>query len=509
MKIEEMIKQKNSDCCGCEACANICPKNAISMIRDAEGFAYPKINSELCIKCGRCDATCPSLNFHEKLAEKLPKVLLAINLDEKVRRHSSSGGVFSALSDLILNDGGIVFGAGFDENFHVVHTSAENFDEMENLRGSKYVQSQIGDIYRRVKKELSTGRKVLFSGTPCQCVGLKSFLGKDFENLLTMEIFCHGVPAPEIWEQYIDYRGQGNEISRVDFRNKRNGWSAKMPFKITFKNCGSYSKFGNNDAYYQEFLLNTFLRPSCHSCKFRFPNGQGDISIGDAWGIKNFAPEMNDGRGTSLLITHTSKGQNFIDRANLKMSPVDFQIIAAHNPYFLIPSVKDPRREKFFKDFAKSKNAVLTVQKYFLEDRTEIKKANKRQQNELISAAYKKLLTHCSRQREKNLLVFTKVWNESLSSLLEKFLGETIKNFGVFIAGIKSDKKNELHLHCFDTVNASKVHRLAVTEKDLSEFKNDFGITDIFVVNVEDLKVKAISDWIKTCGLPAYALNIK
>lgn len=509
MKIEEMIKQKNSDCCGCEACANICPKNAISMIRDAEGFAYPKINSELCIKCGKCDATCPSLNFHEKFAEKLPKVFLAINPDEKVRRHSSSGGIFSALSDLVLNDGGIVFGAGFDENFHVVHTSAENFDELENLRGSKYVQSQIGDIYRRIKKELSTGRKVLFSGTPCQCTGLKSFLGKDFENLLIVEIFCHGVPSPEIWEQYIDYRGQGHEIVDVDFRSKRVGWNLNSLFQITFKDCGRYTSRASKEAFMQEFSLCTIQRPSCHECKFRFPNGQGDISIGDAWGIKNFAPEMNDGRGTSIAVIHTSKGQNFIDRANLKTSPIDFHIIAVHNPYFLIPSAKDSRRENFFKDFAKSKNAVVTMQKYYLEDRTEIRKANKKQQNALLPVAYKKILAHCSRQREKNLLVFTKVWNESLISLLEKFLGETVKNFGIFIAGIKSDKKNETLLNCFDTVNASKIHQFALTEKDLSEFKNDFGITNIFVINVEDLKVKALSDWIKTCGLPAYAINIK
>ena len=137
MKIEDMIKNNRADCCGCESCANICPKNAIEMIRDAEGFAYPKINPELCIKCGRCDATCPSLNFHEKFPDELPKVFVAINRDKKILRHSSSGGVFSAISVIILNDGGIIFGAGFDNNWRVKHTQAENFIELENLRGSK------------------------------------------------------------------------------------------------------------------------------------------------------------------------------------------------------------------------------------------------------------------------------------------------------------------------------------------------------------------------------------
>ena len=168
MKIEDMIQKNRADCCGCEACANICPRNAIEMRRDFEGFAYPRIRSELCISCGKCDSICPSLNSVKKFPDALPKVFAAINPDEKIRRHSSSGGVFSALSEIILRDGGKVFGAGFDKNWHVVHTCAENFDELENLRGSKYVQSQIRGVYRRAKNFLESGVKVLFSGTPCQ-----------------------------------------------------------------------------------------------------------------------------------------------------------------------------------------------------------------------------------------------------------------------------------------------------------------------------------------------------
>lgn len=149
MKIEEMISANRADCSGCEACANVCPKNAIEMRRDAEGFAYPTINRELCVSCGKCDATCPALNFTKKFPDTLPKVFAAINPDEKIRRHSSSGGAFTALSELVLQSGSVVFGAGFDENFHVKHTAAHTPDELENLRGSKYVQSKIDDVYRR------------------------------------------------------------------------------------------------------------------------------------------------------------------------------------------------------------------------------------------------------------------------------------------------------------------------------------------------------------------------
>ena len=360
-----------------------------------------------------------------------------------------------------------------------------------------------------MKKELSTGRKVLFSGTPCQCAGLKNFLGKDFENLLTVEIFCHGVPSPEIWEQYIDYRGQGHEIFDVDFRNKSFGWSSNLLFQITFKNCGRYTSRASEEAFMQEFLLNTFLRPSCYSCKFRFPNGQSDISIGDAWGIKNFAPDMNDERGTSLLITNTSKGQNFIDRANLKMRPTEFHILAAHNPYFLIPSVKDPRREKFFKDFAKSKNAVLTMQKYYLENSKKIQKANAQQRNDLMSVAYKKILTHCSRQREKNFLVFVNEYNESLRKFLQNFVGQSVKNFGIFVASIDKGDKDELVVKIFDAVNAKKIHSVATDEKSLSNFKEDFGLTDFFVANPLNFDIAIIDNWLKNCGMPGYMIKLK
>lgn len=497
MKIEEMISEKYSSCCGCEACKNICPKNAISMVRDAEGFAYPKINSELCIKCGRCDAVCPSLNFREReFPDELPKTFVAVNPNEKVRRHSSSGGVFSALSEIIFNDGGIVFGAGFDENFHVVHTSAENFDELENLRGSKYVQSQIGEVYRRVKKELESGRKVLFSGTSCQCVGLKSFLGGDSENLLAVDVFCHGVPSPEIWESYIDYRGQGHEIVDVDFRNKSFGW-LNFCFQIVFEDCGRYRLPLNNDAYGQEFLLDTFLRPSCAECKFRFPNGQSDISIGDAWGIQNFAQDMNDNLGTSLAVVHSEKGKNFVEKTDLKTREVNFGEWIMSNPYFLIPSVEDSRRKDFFADLEKSKNPVATMFKYFLQDSGKVGNDNQQKIDSKLGETLKKILAHYSKKREQNALLFTVEWDEEFEkSVKERFFSQ-VENPGILLALPVENENGETFLRYCDSKYLRLQFVIEMTEDSIKQFKQDYGLTNVLFGKNFDADVKKILDWLK------------
>ena len=386
MKIEEMLR---SACCGCESCANVCPQNCITMTQDAEGFFYPKINHENCIKCGRCESICPSLNAREVLPQKLPIIFVAINPNEKIRRHSSSGGAFTALSEKILNDGGIIFGAGFDENWHVKHMAAENFDALENLRGSKYVQSRIGNIFKRVKAEVESGRKVLFSGTPCQCAGLKNFLGKDFENLLTVGIMCHGVPSPLLWESYIQWRGRGHEISRVNFRSKRFGW-LNFQLEITFKDCGYYSKPNMQDFYIQEFLLNVILRPACESCKFRFPNLNCDILLGDAWGIQNFAPEVTDNRGTSIIVVNNNNGLDYLKKARLAVKFLNLNALI-YQPFFFIPTPADERRKNFFDDLAKTNLPINVMQKYFLQNPAPVSSMNNKKTQEKFLARLKEL----------------------------------------------------------------------------------------------------------------------
>lgn len=383
MKIEEMITAKRADCSGCAACANICPKNAITMTRDAEGFAYPKINADLCIKCGRCDAACPALNFKEKTVEALPATFAAIDPDEKIRRHSSSGGVFTALSEIILREGGVVFGAAFDKNWHVFHTAARTLDELEKLRGSKYVQSQIGDVYRQVKDALKS-TKVLFSGTPCQCAGLKHFLGGDNENLLTVDIICHGTPSPAVWENYIGEFGYAHEVAHVNFRSKRNGWSVSH-VEINFFDQGYYLRPLSQEIYGKLFLSGLSERPSCHACKFRFPSGQSDLTLGDAWGIQKFAPDMFDNRGVSVVFIHTTKGANFLRQTKLIGRPVKFFDAAISNAALMIPLLADERRENFFADFAKSDDKFAVMEKYFYQDDKAIRqKVRERQQRLLI-----------------------------------------------------------------------------------------------------------------------------
>lgn len=497
MKIEEMISTRRADCTGCETCANICPKNCISMQRDEEGFAYPKINHEICISCGKCDKICPVLNFKPVMPDKLPEVFVAIHPDEKIRRHSSSGGTFTALSELILNTGGIIFGAGFDENWHVVHTSAENFNELENLRGSKYVQSQIGDVYKRVKIELEKGRRVLFSGTPCQCAGLKNFLGKDYDNLLTVDIICHGVPSPKLWESYIEYRAQGHDIARVNFRSKRHGWMG-LHLELNFYDCGYYDGFEQTDLYFKEFLNDLILRPSCHECKFKFPNGKADITIGDAWGVQNFAPKFFDNRGTSLVIVHTDKGKNFLSKANLIKQAVSFDVLPMNNPAYLNSVIPDARRADFFNDLKNFPNLPIAVmQKYFYQNPNKVDKSGRNLNQETLQK-YSEILRHISKLREKNLLFITPMLdNETINKIPRD------KDSGFYILQLTSENQATLidRLHPFMKFGIDNF-------KNLRWLIKSFHITKIFI----DIKINFGADGIKfleDSGVKVETLTLK
>ena len=491
MKIEEMIKNNRADCCGCESCANICPKNAIEMIRDAEGFAYPKINPELCIKCGKCDATCPSLNFHEKFPDELPKVFVAINRDKKILRHSSSGGVFSAISEIILNDGGIIFGAAFDNNWRVQHTQAENFIELEKLRGSKYVQSKIGDIYQRIKKYLVNGRKVLFSGTACQCAGLKHFLGKDYDNLLTVDIICHGTPSPMIWENYIDWIGQSHEISNVNFRSKRLGWSISR-LEIDFKDCGYLINRIANNSYMKLFHICLTQRPSCHACKFRFPNNHSDITCGDAWGMKDFAEELFDDRGASVVIINTDKGQKFFDKANLKIKPIDFEVLKKYNPHALIPPAEDSRRKDFFAEIADSKDLVAVMKKYFAQDNKKITADNRKQNLKKSGERYKKILAHFTDKPARNILVITKIWQPQFKDFITQNFIQSTGNHEFLLASI-----TENILRIFDSETMNLKQEIILDSEKILDFCSQFNVKNIVIIEPLQIDRQIILDALK------------
>ena len=304
-KIESVYDAKY-ECSGCGACENACPKNCITMKQDSEGFFYPEINRDSCIQCGRCLSVCP---FQKKLdAAPLPECYAAINRNEKIRLKSSSGGIFSALAEKILEQQGVVFGSAFSEDFKQVEIVAVNHpDRLEQLYGSKYLQSQAHFSYKAVKTALHEGKVVLFSGTPCQVSGLKSYLGKEYANLYCMDIICHGVPSPALWKKYADYIESKHcgKITGINFRSKEQTWL----------NFGMKERIGERDffssksknPYMVMFFRNYCLRPSCYHCKIR-GHSSADITVGDFWGIQAVYPDMEDGKGVSAVLIRTEKG---------------------------------------------------------------------------------------------------------------------------------------------------------------------------------------------------------
>lgn len=349
-----MININNKDkCCGCHACFNICPKDAITMEEDIKGFRYPVIDKQKCIDCSLCEKVCPILK-KEEISDK-PIAYAGYNKNEKVRINSSSGGIFTLLAEMILDKKGVVFGATFDENFNVIHTYIENKSEIEKFRGSKYTQSIIGNCYKRVKEFLKEERYVLFTGTPCQIEGLKRYLQKDFEKLYTQDIICHGVPSPKVWKKYLEYREKQDKEKpqKIYFRNKDNGWKL---FNMKFK----YSKFeylnnAQKDMYMQAFLKNTSLRDSCYNCSFKKKNRISDITLADFWGIENILPKMDDDKGTSLIIVNSNKGQKLFDEIKDKMiyEKVDFEEAIKYNKSMTESAKIDKYRERFFENLDK------------------------------------------------------------------------------------------------------------------------------------------------------------
>ena len=314
----KIIQKKQ--CCGCSACLHICPKHSISFREDKEGFLYPQVDTATCIECGLCEKVCPVLNQGE---ERMPlKVYAAKHADDEIRMKSSSGGIFTLLADQIIDKGGVVFGARFNENWEVVHDYTETKEGLAPFRGSKYVQSNIGNSYKLVEEFLKTGREVMFTGTPCQVAGLKKFLRKDYENLLTVDFVCHGVPSPMVWRKYLEEeiarQGNNSVVTGVNFRDKSTGWK-KYSFVLNFSKASAdgeqntvFSSVFTDNAYMNAFLSDLSLRPSCYACPAKVGKSGADITIGDFWGIENIQPTFDDDKGTSLVFINTNKFTNIL-----------------------------------------------------------------------------------------------------------------------------------------------------------------------------------------------------
>lgn len=347
-----MLPSKNK-CCGCGSCAEECRKKCIRMIEDSEGFLYPSINKNECISCGLCEKVCPVLNQPSKYEKAI--ALAVKNKDDEIRKTSSSGGVFYGLAEYILSRNGLVCGAGFAEDFSVKHYLINSINDIPLLQGAKYSQSYAGDLFSEIKESLDSDLIVLFIGTPCQVAALKSYLKKDYTNLITSDIICHGVPSPSVWLKYLlerrDLDACGGKIHHINQRNKETGWSRySYSVEIEYENHSKYHKRQHKDTFMRGFANNLYLRPSCSNCSFKGIARCSDLTLGDCWGIWDIDQEFDDNRGVSLLLIHSPNGESIWTtiKSNFNYREVDIDELVKNNSSLLYSSVPHQERKNFF-----------------------------------------------------------------------------------------------------------------------------------------------------------------
>lgn len=345
-----ILYSNKRDCCGCGACMNICPKGAISMQEDEAGFVYPHIDETLCIRCGRCKSVCAFQNCPEQNQPRTTYAAIAKN--KTMRENSASGGVFSALAQKILREGGVVAGAAMGNDFSVKHIFVDSEKDLVQLQGSKYTHSSTEHTFETAQKLLKAGKKVLYSGTPCQIAGLKGYLGKDYENLITVDLVCHGVPSNRMFKDYIDCLGKtyGGTVSEFKFRDKRIGWGINGSANVSGKKIKIWQSASSYLFYFTRCWL---YRENCYCCKYACSHRPADLTIGDFWGIEKQHPEFlgkgnwEENRGISVLIVNTEKGENLLseteDSLDLRVS--SFEKAAADNGQLRQPSSKGKRDE--------------------------------------------------------------------------------------------------------------------------------------------------------------------
>ncbi|MBR2240739.1 MAG: Coenzyme F420 hydrogenase/dehydrogenase, beta subunit C-terminal domain [Clostridia bacterium] len=306
--------QDKIECCGCTACANICPKKAISMVEDEEGFKYPKIDKKKCIDCGLCDKICPIKNQKDETNIKQDAYIVRTKKYEVLKK-STSGGFFTPLSEYVLEQNGVVYGVAYDNDMNIVHMEISDKTDIQKLIGSKYIQSDLNDIFLKVKIKLENGKLVLFSGTPCQVYGLKSFLRKEYDNLITMDLVCHGVPSKKLWNSYKFYQEKKykSKIKQAFFRNKTYGYhSATM--RLVFENGKQYDGSALVDFMLKPFFAGIALRESCYDCKFKTKNHSTDFTVFDSWHVSEIVKDLNDDdKGYTNVMVNTKKAADILE----------------------------------------------------------------------------------------------------------------------------------------------------------------------------------------------------
>lgn len=361
-----MISVTNKELCvGCGACADACPRKCINMIYDSEGFLYPNVEESKCISCGLCKEVCPVINTAVHNNDKKPDAFAFINNNEDERFASSSGGAFPLIAKRMLDKGAVVFGAVFDDEFNVVHSAAQNAEDIKKQCSSKYVQSNTNGCYRLVKDLLKNGKEVMFVGTPCQAAGLRTYLGNDdISNLLLVDLVCHGVPSPGVWKKYLDEKFENiADIDTIDFRYKKHGWR-DLYFNAKFiGDKPDLCELSGKNEYFMGFLKNITLRPACYECKFKTANRISDITLADFWGVMHVLPEMYDNKGCSLIMTHSPKGLQMIKSLEpyARIVSVDFDKAAEHNTAIYKSASIHRNRGKFFEDYKAGKPVIATL----------------------------------------------------------------------------------------------------------------------------------------------------
>ena len=341
------------NCCGCGVCANICPQNCIKMAADEEGFLYPHIDKSACIGCNLCVKRCPIINNQKYNSQQEPIAYVVQVNDKTILKLSTSGGSFTILSKWIIEHNGVVFGASFNKYMKVEHIRAECIDDLYKFQGSKYVQSFTGNIYKHVKYILEKGRYVCFSGTPCQVAGLKSFLNKDYDNLFTVDVVCHGVPSPKFWEKYKLYYEKKfhSKLTSAAFRNKKFGYEHPTMY-LEFENGKSINIFTMDDYFLSAFFSEICSRPSCHNCAFKFINRNSDFTIFDCWNVSKYSKTMTNKGATNIFI-HTLKAKVLFDNIKDKFifKEINYHDAIENDGIMVIKSTSpNPNRSKFFYD---------------------------------------------------------------------------------------------------------------------------------------------------------------
>ena len=365
----EQVYFTKKDCCGCTACQSNCPQNVITMEADREGFLYPVIDSELCVDCNLCRVVCPFINSESQKNTLEQTVYSCVHKDEDALRHSTSGGAFTAISDVILGMGGVVYGADFDADYNIYHSRAINTKQRDRQRVSKYAQSDLEGCFEQVKHDLQNGKTVLFTGTPCQIAGLKSFIPDNLEtNLYLCDLICHSIPSPLIWKEYKAYQEQkyGGKMTKVMFRSKIHPWTrdnSNRGFIFEVNNDGTFHE--DNIFYDLFFKVGTITRPSCANCKFTSVNRVGDITIADYWGIEEYDASKYNPLGVSVVITNNPKGEKLAAEiaktANLEQR--DFAEQKKHQKRLAQPVEFPEYRDAFWDDLL-DKGFTYVMDKY-------------------------------------------------------------------------------------------------------------------------------------------------